>query len=234
MEKPGVSIIIPMYNEARGIGNSLSRLFEFTKGMDCEILLYDDGSTDGTHKAIPATLPENVRLVRSETRVGKGKSLTKAIGLAKADTVVYLDADLSSELESLPKLVEEIEDGAAVATGSRLAPGARAHRTPDRLFLSKVYNWLVRKMLGSEVFDHQCGCKAFDREKILSILPLAEADHWFWDTEILVLAQKKGLKVSEVPIEWREGKHTRVEMLKDIPEMFLGVVELRKRLGEFK
>ncbi len=232
MKKPKVTIIIPIYNEAKTIRESYSRLTNYMRKskLSYELILFDDASTDNLRSALPKTLPKNIRIIKNKKRAGRGESLKKAIESSGSNIILYLDADLSFELDVIPKLINAIKSGAAIATDSRLLPNSRAKRTPERSVTSKTYNTIVRTILGSKLHDHQCGCKAFNRKKILPLLSKIKSKHWFWDTEILVLAQKNGLETKEIPIAWWEGKYSSVNMVKDSPRMFAQILSLRKRL----
>jgi len=128
-------------------------------------------------------------------------------------------------MQHLPELIRAIEAGADVATGSRLMPGSDALRTGGREIASRGYNFLVRLILRSRVYDHQCGFKAFRREKILPVLPTINAGHWFWDTELLVRSKRLGFTIVEFPVRWRAGKGTTVK-LKDIFGMGSSILRL--------
>lgn len=233
MAKPEFTIIIPVYNEAKTIRDSLARFESYMKKQNhtYKIMIFDDASTDHLEPAISNHLQEQMEVIRNADRIGRGASLNKSIKLAETNIVLYLDADLSFELDIIPELVNAIKSGAIVATGSRLLPDSKTKRSPVRLVSSRLYNSMVRSVLGSRIHDHQCGCKAFDRNKIIPLLSETKARHWFWDTEILVLAQKKGMKVIELPITWWEGRYSSVNMMKDAPTMFLKILELKKRLS---
>jgi len=133
--------------------------------------------------------------------------------------------DLATDLRHLDELVGAIRSGSDIATGSRLLPSSEVVRTGGRELASRGYNTLVRAILGSRVHDHQCGFKAFNRGRILPLLPSVRATHWFWDTEILVRGQRAGLRVAEFPVSWRTGKTTTVR-LKDVFEMGGAILSL--------
>ena len=138
----------------------------------------------------------------------------------------------SSNLGHLNELVSRVEKGAAIATGSRLLPGSSTKRSLRRDVASKGFNLLVRTLLGSKLKDHQCGFKAFDTKKIQPLLNEVEDTHWFWDTEMLVRAQRKGMRVDEIPIEWSEkGKGSTVDLKKDVAYMASKIIYLKSKLG---
>jgi glycosyltransferase involved in cell wall biosynthesis len=170
-----------------------------------------------------------VRLLHGDQRLGRGKALTRAIGATRAPIVCYYDVDLATDLGHLPELVESIRTGYDVATGSRLLKGSGVRRSGGREFASRGYNQLVRTVLGSRIRDHQCGFKAFNRERLLPILARVHATHWFWDTEVLVRAQRNGYRVREFAVRWSEGKGTTVRP-RDVIEMGTAVFDLWWRL----
>ena len=166
-----------------------------------------------------------VRLLHSDTRLGRGTALNHAIREAQGSIVCYYDVDLATDMQHLPELIEAIRSGADIATGSRLLPESDIRRTEGREIASRSYNFLVRCILGSRLFDHQCGFKAFNKAKILPILSTIRSNHWFWDTELLVRAQRRGYKVTEFPVRWRAGKGTTVRV-KDVFGMGSSILRL--------
>jgi hypothetical protein len=145
-------------------------------------------------------------------------ALNRAICESKGTIVCYYDVDLATDMQHLPALISAIRDGSDISTGSRLLPASDIVRTGGREIASRSYNFLVRLFLGSRIYDHQCGFKAFNRERILPILPAIQSNHWFWDTEMLVRSQRAGYRVTELPVRWRAGKGTTVRF-KDVFEM---------------
>jgi glycosyltransferase involved in cell wall biosynthesis len=166
-----------------------------------------------------------VRLLHRDDRQGRGKALNKAITEAKGTIVCYYDVDLATDMHYLPELIDSIRNGADISTGSRLLPTSDIVRTGGREVASRSYNFLVRIFLGSSLYDHQCGFKAFRKDRILLILPLIRSNHWFWDTELLVRSQRSEYVVREFPVKWRAGKGTTVRV-KDIFEMGSSILRL--------
>ena len=222
MTNPEVTAIIPVYNDRVSLEIAIPRSIEMlgTITNDFEIIVAEDGSHDGSADFVKeyATRDVRVRLLHSDSRLGRGKALNRAILDAKGTIVCYYDVDLATDMRHLPELITTIRNGAAISTGSRLMPDSDIVRTNGREIASRSYNFLVRLFLGSRVFDHQCGFKGFDKTRIVPLLPTIKSDHWFWDTEILVRAQRKGYRVAEFPVHWRAGKGTTVT-IKDIFEM---------------
>lgn len=159
-----------------------------------------------------------VRLLHADERLGRGRALNRAIEAARYEVVCYYDVDLATDLAHLPELVGAIRSGADIATGSRLMPDSDIVRSGGREVASRGYNFLVRTILRSRLHDHQCGFKAFRRERVLALVPEVQAPHWFWDTEVLVRGQRKGYVVKEFPVVWRQGPGTTVRF-KDVFSM---------------
>ena len=209
-----VSLVIPVYNDRialeTAIPRSLRALEEITPGF--ELIIAEDGSTDGTPDLVreKAAADPRIRLLHSDERLGRGRALTRAFGEARGGIVCYYDADLATDPGHLGELIGAIRGGSDIATGSRLLPKSDVRRTGGREVASRGYNALVRVILGSRVHDHQCGFKAFNRQRILSLLPSVRATHWFWDTEVLVRGQRAGFRVTEFPVVWRTGRTTTV------------------------
>jgi Glycosyltransferases involved in cell wall biogenesis len=224
-----VTAILPVYNDRvsleRAIPRSLEVLSRITPSF--ELVVAEDGSTDGSAEFVreAALLDPRIRLVHSDERQGRGRALTRVMGECRGDIVCYYDVDLATDMIHLPELIQSIRDGYDLATGSRLLPESRVMRSGKREIPSRVYNALVRGMLGSRLHDHQCGFKSFRREMVLPLLHSVRATHWFWDTEVLVRAQREGLRVREFPVRWQEGKGTTVR-LKDVFSMGKAIADL--------
>jgi glycosyltransferase AglD len=229
MNEPDVTAIIPVFNDRasleRALPESVETLAKITPRF--EIIVAEDGSTDGSADVVRefSLKDPRVRLLHSDTRLGRGTALNRAICDAKGQIVCYYDVDLATNMQHLAELVNAIQSGADIATGSRLLPSSDTVRTGGREIASRSYNFLVRLFLGSRIFDHQCGFKGFRKNGILPLLPTIRSDHWFWDTEILVRAQRRGLTVVEFPVHWRAGKGTTVR-IKDVFSMGSSILRL--------
>jgi len=230
-----VTVVLPALNEADIIEHTINRISQSLKNYGCtyEIIIAEDGSTDGTDKkaaALAKNLPY-IRHLHGEKRLGRGRALKNSFKQSKGNVLIYMDVDLATDLKYLRQLIEAVTlEGYEVATGSRMMSQSKVKRTFTRGFASKTYNFMVRAVLGSKVKDHQCGFKAFQREKLLPWLEEVEANHWFWDTETLVRAQRKGYKVKEIPVEWESTRETKVKLFKDSFDMGWQVLVLWKHL----
>ncbi len=219
-----ISVVLPAHNEIDALETAVS---EITKVLDehdeaYEVIIAEDGSTDGTDKKAD-DLSERLHVVRhihSDNRLGRGKALKEAFRQSRGEIFVYMDVDLATDVKQLKELISSInEEGYDFATGSRLLPESNVERSGTRNMASKAYNFMVRAVLGSKVKDHQCGFKAFRREPLMQLLNEIGADHWFWDTELLVRANRKGYKIKEIPVLWRSGRETKVRLLYDSVSM---------------
>lgn len=229
MTSAEVTAIIPVFNDRPSLEIALEASIETLSGItgEFEIIVAEDGSTDGSTEFVRQyeARDSRVRLLHHDERQGRGRALNRAIRESRGAIVCYYDVDLATDMQCLPGLIAAIRDGSDISTGSRLLPASVIVRTEGREIASRSYNFLVRLFLGSRVYDHQCGFKAFNRERVLPLLPSIRSNHWFWDTEILVRAQRAGYRVTELPVRWRAGKGTTVR-LKDVFEMGMSVLRL--------
>ena len=229
MAGPDVTVVIPVFNDLHSLEIAIPRSIEvlsrITNGF--ELIIAEDGSTDGSAELVRQYEQRETRihLLHSDERLGRGKALNRAIYESKGKIVCYYDVDLATDMQHLPELIGAIREGADIATGSRLMPGNDSVRTGGREIASRSYNFLVRLFLGSRIYDHQCGFKAFNKEYILPVLPAIRSNHWFWDTEILVRSQRSGARIREFPVRWRAGKGTTVK-IKDVFEMGSSILRL--------
>ncbi len=233
-----VSIVLPAYNEARNIERAVKAVTETMDrtNYDYEVIIAEDGSTDGTDK-IARKLADGKRVIHlhSDERLGRGKALNRAFSQARGKVVAFLDVDLSTDMAHLSELIDAaFKHG--IAVGSRLKKESKTERPIKRDLPSRVYNFLVRLLLKSKVSDHQCGFKAFRKDVIMKIMPLVRDNHWFWDTEVLVIAQRMGYNVYEIPVRWKQGDETRVSVTKDSIYMFRCLLKMwwRNLLGRTK
>ena len=230
-----ISIVFPAYNEADKLERAVTETINYVKNVSksFEIIIAEDGSTDGTDKLAEelSRKIENVRHLHSDVRLGRGRALNRAFSMARGKILIYMDVDLSTDLEFLKPLIDSIrKEGFDLATGSRMLPQSVAERSLHRKLLSKIYNFLVRALLKSPIRDHQCGFKAFRRESFLTLMPKVKANHWFWDTEVLVLASRMGFKIKEIPVVWRRRSGTKVSLRRDVLDMGIQVLKLWFRL----
>jgi len=218
-----VSVVLPAYNEAATIEETvrttLSTLDAFLPAGSFEVIVAEDGCEDETPEIASrlAADDDRVRHFHSDERLGRGGALNAAFRAARGETLAYFDTDLATDMRHLEQLVESVRSGDAdVATGSRWIPGERADRPAKRGIPSRGFNLAVRALLGSELRDHQCGFKAFSRDAFEALAGEVEDEHWFWDTEMLVRAQRRGLIVEEFPVDWTPKGDSKVDLVRDV------------------
>jgi hypothetical protein len=213
-----VEVVIPVYNEeqileanVRTLRTYLDRRFPFTA---C-VTVADNASTDGTWaiaSRLAATL-DGVRAVHVAEK-GRGRALRRVWSESEAEVVAYMDVDLSTGLDAILPLVAPLLSGHSdVAIGSRLATGARVVRGPKREAISRLYNLLIRTGTGNRFTDAQCGFKALRADAARQLLPLVNDDGWFFDTELLMVAEHNGLRIHEVPVDWVDDPDSRVDVI---------------------
>ena len=217
---------------------SVEQLIEFCSlnmsAFEWKVVIADNASVDST-AAIGkeyGSLSPRVEYYFSPQK-GRGQILRKCwLGL-EADIYAYMDVDLATELRFLPELITSVGEGADVVIGSRLIPGAKViDRAFSREISSRGYNICLRLLFGASFHDAQCGFKAISRRVRDKILPLTRDDHWFFDTEVLLFAQKKGLIIKEIPVWWRDnqGGESKVKLFSDILYFIRCIVKMKNRL----
>ena len=196
------------------------------------VVIVDNGSTDGTDRVARELVAAHseVRFLQLPQR-GRGRALRHAWTQSDADIMCYTDVDLSTELTALPKMVHGIvADGFDLATGSRLLRESRTTRSARRELISRCYNLFVKGVLWTSFSDAQCGFKAISRAAVLGLVPDVQDQGWFFDTEILVLAEKRGYRIADIPVEWIEDDDSRVKIVKTAWDDIKGVFRLRLTL----
>jgi dolichyl-phosphate beta-glucosyltransferase len=230
---PKYSIIIPAYNEAARLGKTLDRVLGYvaSERWDAEIIVVNDGSRDRTPDLVREYAKANtcLRLVENPGNHGKGYSVRNGMLNAKGEILLFSDADLSSPIEEAPKLFAALVTGADVAIGSRwLRPETQTQRQSLlRQFYGRLYNLILRILLGLNFKDTQCGFKAFTSAAAQKIFPSQRIERWGFDPELLYLARKAGLEVVEVPVAWAHVEGTRISPLRDGLRMFGEVLKIR-------
>jgi len=229
--EPVVDIVIPVYNEERTVERSVRRLRTYLDErflLPATITIVDNASTDGTGRIALRLSAElaGVAAVRLEQK-GRGRALRAAWMASGAPVVAYMDVDLATDLDALLPLVAPLVSGHSdVAIGSRLAPGARVVRGVKREVISRCYNLIVRATLRSGFSDAQCGFKAVRTDVARTLLPMVEDGSWFFDTELLVLAERHGFRIHEVPVDWTDDPDSRVDILTTAVDDLKGIARL--------
>ena len=229
--RPQLEIVVPVYNEEAALALSVRRLHRFLTAefpFSWRIVIADNASTDSTPavaRDLAAALP-GVRTLRLE-RKGRGRALRAAWAASDARVVCYMDVDLSTDLRALLPLVAPLLSGHSdVAIGTRLARSARVVRGPKRELISRTYNALLHMTLRARFSDAQCGFKAVRADLLPSLLPEVKDESWFFDTELLVRAQRRGLRIHEVPVDWIDDPDSRVSIVRTAVDDLRGVARL--------
>ncbi len=233
---PLVDVVVPVLDEGHVLAAQIGKLYGFLAAQgsfDWRITIADNGSTDDTvavGRMLAAALPR-VSLLHLDER-GRGRALRVAWSRSDADVLAYTDVDLSTDLAALPPMVAALASGhSAIAIGSRLHSGARVDRGAKRELVSRTYNAILRLVLGVHVRDAQCGCKAIRADAACALLPEVEDNAWFFDTELLVRAERHGLRVLEVPVDWVDDPDSRVAIVRTALDDLRGVRRLVHQLG---
>ena len=234
MTQKSLDIIIPVLNEERALPDSIATLHAHLTanfdGYDWRIVIVDNGSDDATPEVSQRLAREfpGVAPFRLEQR-GRGLALRTAWLASEADIVAYMDVDLSTDLAALRPLVGAVaEQGYDIAIGSRLTKGARVELRPlKREITSRGYSLLFRSMFFTGFRDAQCGFKAVSRRAVDALVPLIKNNRWFFDTELLLLAEANGFRIREIPVHWTDDPDTRVKILGTAIEDVKGLLRLR-------
>jgi putative flippase GtrA len=230
-----LDIVIPVFNEEVDLGPSVVRLDDYLRGgfpyAYC-ITIADNASTDGTWavaEELAARLPR-VRAVHLDQK-GRGRALRTVWSSSAAPILAYMDVDLATDLRALLPLVAPLVSGHSdVAIGTRLTSSSRVVRGPKRELISRCYNLLLRGTLAASFSDAQCGFKAITAPVAARLLPLVEDNNWFFDTELLVLSQRSGLRIHEVPVDWTDDPDSRVDIVATAREDLVGIARLARGL----
>src|SRR4051794_10993945 len=226
-----VDIVVPVHNEERDLEPSVRRLHTFLRDafpLRAWITIADNASTDGTYLAARRLADEldGVRVVRLEEK-GRGRALRAAWSGSEAPVLAYMDVDLSTDLTALLPLVAPLLSGHSdVAIGTRLSRAAHVIRGPRRELISRCYNVLLHTALMTTFSDAQCGFKAIRADRARELLPRVQDNGWFFDTELLVLAERSGLRIHEVPVDWVDDADSRVDILPTVIDDLRGVARL--------
>jgi dolichyl-phosphate beta-glucosyltransferase len=231
---PDLSIIIPAYNEAARIGATLGVLRKYLESQrwSTEVVVVNDGSSDDTGRVARSFAMQwpSLRLIDNGKNCGKGYSIKNGIHKARGTVALFTDADLSSPAEEMPKILNPIFEGVADVTfGSRALDRSLigVHQSSFREFSGKVYNFFVQFLTGLHFKDTQCGFKAFRRLDILPVFDRQRIKRFGFDPELLYIAQKRGLRLREIPVRWNHVEGTKVSMTKDSAQMFLDLLRIR-------
>jgi glycosyltransferase involved in cell wall biosynthesis len=235
---PHLSLVLACYNEEETLRESFAEIRDTLEGMQrpFEVLFVDDVSRDRTREIIRdlvAAHPSlDLKVILHETNQGRGASVSDGFRAAQGFVAGYLDVDLEVHSRYIPSLVRAVERGADVATLRRIY--AFQLRSLDRYLMSRGYSFLVRHLLDVPLFDTETGYKFFRREALLPVLDAVLERRWFWDTEFMVRAARRGLRIEEIPGAYirRFDKHSTVRGLRDSLDYFVRLLRFRRRLRE--
>lgn len=233
----GLSIVIPAFEEQYRIGESIRNILSYLSRTttEAEIILVDDGSNDNTKSIAEAAFAENAsircRVIRYEQNRGKGYAVKTGLLAAKYDIALFSDADLSTPIEEIPKLVDPIvNDQYDVTFGSRALDRSLigTHQPWRREQGGKVMNLVIKTMSGLTFYDTQCGFKAFNMKKFRPLLDVMTVDRFGFDVEFLFVAQYHGLRMCEVPVRWNNVEGSKVSVVRDTRRMFVELAQIRR------
>ena len=229
-----LDVVIPVLNEEEGLRSSVTKLHGFLSsrlgGYRWRVVIADNGSTDSTPQ-VAARLSTDlgrVAYTRLEER-GRGRALKRAWLESDADMLSYMDLDLSSDLDDFPSLVDAVHtQGYDIAIGSRLISGAQvAGRSLKREVISRCYSLTFRSLFLTGFQDAQCGFKLLSRRAVQEVVPLVRDTGWFFDTELLIVAEKNGYSIKELPVKWTDDPDSRVKIVSTAYEDMKGLLRLR-------
>lgn len=233
--RPALSIVIPCFNEDQRLPRTVDLIEAFMKGRDesYELILVDDGSTDGTRQIMDAAA-ERATFVRVEAlprNRGKGRALATGVEVATGEQILVTDADLSTPIEELDKLEAALRAGAGIAIASRARRGSRVEVSQPiyRVLMGKAFNLLVQALLLPGIWDTQCGFKLFRADVARAAFAGLSTDGFGYDPEVLFHARRRGVKIVEVPVVWRNSAPTKVSALRSSVDMFRHIVRVRLR-----
>jgi dolichyl-phosphate beta-glucosyltransferase len=232
---PELSIVIPCYNEEQRLPRTIEQIERYVggTGVPYELILVDDGSSDGTRTIMDRAAERNpaVRLEALPQNRGKGRALAEGVAASRGAEILVTDADLSTPIEELDKLRAELRKGAGVAIASRALRGSRVEVSQPiyRVLMGKAFNLLVQAVLLPGIWDTQCGFKLFRADVAHDAFAGLTTDGFGYDPEVLYLAKKRGVRIAEVPVVWRNSAPTKVSPIKSSVDMFRHVLRIRFR-----
>ncbi|MCL6508810.1 MAG: glycosyltransferase family 2 protein, partial [Bryobacteraceae bacterium] len=226
-----VSVVLPLYNEAESLKELHHQLRATLQrmGVRYELIFVDDGSTDRSFNVLRdlKRIDGRVKIIRFRRNYGKSAALAVGFEHARYELVVTLDADLQDDPAEIPRLLAVLDEGYDLAYGSRLARGSQTTRSLKREIVSRGNMAVIKAMFFVRFSDAQCGFKAITREAARALLPLVKDTYWFFDTELLIKAEKAGYRLKEIPVRWQEDPDTRVKLVQDIGKQLRGLLRVR-------
>lgn len=228
-----LSIVIPAYNEENRIGESLRKINDYlkTQNYEYEIIVVDDGSKDRTVEILMeySNKISHLKILNNNHNQGKGYSVKKGIFKSKGDIILFTDADLSTPIEEIDKLLGCFNKGYHIAIGSRALPDSdiKIYSAWYRQLMGKTFNKIIRLVLNLDYYDTQCGFKCFQRAAALEVFESLQLNGFSFDVEALYIAKQRGLKVKEVPVCWYNSPESKVKLIRDSSRMFWDILKIR-------
>jgi glycosyltransferase AglD len=231
------SVFVPIYNEEKIAPNNLVSIIRSMRSTKKKFEIYavNDGSKDNTESVVRKLMEEYPELecLSYSNGPSRRENLGKAFQKAKGDYIIFMDVDLATDLSYLPKLIDKLEQGYDIVIGSRYK-GIKAKRTVSRFAISRIYNLFMRLYFGSKILDHQCGFKGFSKQKLNRLLDNLGYDKhfvrgWFWDVELLLLAQKARYRIYELPVKWTKGESSSFDIKREL-RMLSYIFSIRHKL----
>lgn len=240
-----LSVIVPAYNEEKNIAATLNNVIGYLDERfagDWELIIVDDGSRDATYtvaQGLIKSLPEysgRFRLLKNEVNTGKGSAVRKGMLAAKGDMRLFMDADNATRIVEFDKFIPKFDEGFDIVVGSRKLKDSRiVEKQPFiRRFASRVYYWIVRITLGTNVSDYNCGFKALKGSVAHALFGVAKANGWEFDAEMLFLGKKKGYSLTEVPVVWEHKDTSKVRAARATISSLKGIFSIKKNESEGK
>jgi dolichyl-phosphate beta-glucosyltransferase len=231
---PRWSVVIPAFNEAERLPPFLEKVVAYFEGRDepYEVIVVDDGSSDGTADVVGARHLPSVRVLRLPANAGKGAAVRAGMLAAKGAYRLFVDADGATPIEELKRLEPTLVAGADVVIGSRVLvdPGVAVTTRPHRVAAGRIFNWLVARVGLADIADSQCGFKAFTGSAASRLFEALSTQGFGFDVELLLLARAAGCKVVEVPVNWSDQAGSKVGVLRHGPGMLWQIVQARRRV----
>lgn len=229
-----VEITIPAYNEEKILEKSITKLISFLKNVDFKynVTIVDADSSDKTLNIAKQLIKKHKHVSAFHTdKSGKGNAIKQAWKRSKADLLCFMDADLSTDLIHLKEMIHLLKEY-DIVNGNRLAKNSKTKRKPYRTLFSKSYNFIVKHYLKISSNDLQCGFKGIRRDVFLKLINKARNQGFFFDTELIVWAEKKNYKIKELPIRWIEGKDSKVRIFSTAKDYLIQLYNLKKKLNK--
>ena len=240
--QPSLSIVLPVYNEARVLESSLNAIFGFAGGLGLsfEVVAVDDGSTDESRRLLDDHAQEDgrLRILALERNQGKGAAVRRGMLEARGDKIFFMDADLSTPLAEIPRFLARLEEGFEVVLGNRRMSGSSITRRQPflRETLGKGFTALTRTLVAPGISDFTCGFKAFTQPAARAVFSRSTMDGWAFDAELVAIAQEQGLRIAQLPVHWAHEEDTKVDLGRAVVESLreILVISARRSRGEYR